>query len=249
MDVCPAPAISVIMWDQMDEDDEARNWSTSEVARELGISPSLVRTWVAYMNWEVTRNAEGHRVFATSDVRQLQELKGWLDAGNSLKAFRREQQGEGPYDPRGEMRAGYRRLKELQSQEDALLGKHRELLEAYLEQRTAVQDRLAQLGRDAGVESVDEPVAAPVEPPIDPRVIVQGVLKQLVTALMARQGKLQFVGKTEEGGKVRLEYLAPGGKKQIVEDFCGGDAERQMLETVLRLIAPVSGIAQGGERE
>jgi DNA-binding transcriptional MerR regulator len=111
------------------------HWSTSEVARELGVSPSLVRTWIAYMNWEVRRSADGHRIFTQADVEQLKALKAWLDEGHSLKEFRREQQGDGPFDPRTELRAGYRHLRELQSQEEALLDKHREIMDRFQSQR------------------------------------------------------------------------------------------------------------------
>ena len=49
---------TVIMMDEPTPDQPNEHWSTSEVARELGVSPSLVRTWIAYMNWEVRRSAD-----------------------------------------------------------------------------------------------------------------------------------------------------------------------------------------------
>lgn len=207
---------------------DERQWSTSEVAKELGISPSLVRTWIAYMNWEVRRSAEGHRVFNDEDVEQLKSLKAWLDEGHTLKEFRRERQIEGEYDPRLELRGAYRRLKELGSQQEALLAKQQELVEATRAQREAF---FAQLTR---VQHGLEPEAGAA--PADTSQLVQAVLKQLLTAVMAKQGKLQLVRRFEEDGKTRLEYQAPTGKHQIVEDVCTSEADRKLLETVLTLI-------------
>lgn len=215
-------------------------WSTSEVAKDLGVSPSLVRTWIAYMSWEVRRNAEGHRIFTDEDVQQLRNLKAWLDAGNSMKEFRRERQGEGPFDPRLELRNGVRRLRELQSQEDAMIAKHREVLEGYLEARKELQARLESLREEVeltpGAPAVEAPAApaAPAGPSTSE--VVQGVLKQLLSALLEKQGKLQHAGRVEEGGRAYVEYLGPGGRKQIVEDLCATDADRKLLDTVLSII-------------
>lgn len=201
-------------------DSTQARFSTSEVAKALGISPSLVRTWVAYMNWEVTRNAEGHRVFSAADVEQLQELKAWLDAGNTMREFRREQQDEGPYDPRTALRGGYRRLKELSSQQEALVAKQHELLEAFEAQRLALDAQMA------AMRGAVEPGGASV----------QAVLKQLLTALLEKQGKLQLVRRFEEDGRPRLEYAAPGGRTQVVEDVCATSEDRALMERVLSLI-------------
>lgn len=207
-----------------------REWATSEVARDLGVSPSLVRTWIAYMNWEVQRNAQGHRVFIDDDVQQLRNLKAWLDAGNSMKAFRRERQGEGPFDPRLELRNGVRRLREMQSQEAALIAKHRELIDGYIDAKQDLTEKLEKLRAEIDGEAPPAPVA-------DTSAIVQGVLKQLMTALLEKQGKLQLVSRNQEAGRAFIEYAAPGGKKQIVEDLCATDDDRRLLETVLRIIA------------
>lgn len=219
-----------------------REWSTSEVARDLGISPSLVRTWVAYMSWEVRRNAEGHRVFSDEDVEQLRSLRAWLDAGNTLREFRKERQGEGPYDPRLELRNGVRRLRELHSQEEALLARHRTLLDQWAEGRATFLSRLEGLAaRDdgaAGEENAGAPEAsAPAGATGASGETVQGVLKQLLTALMARQGKLQFLGRREADGRSYLDYVGPGGRMQSVEDLCATEADRRLLDTVLNLIA------------
>lgn len=231
----------VIMMDEAPTSQE--QWSTSEVARDLGVSPSLVRTWIAYMSWEVRRNSEGHRVFTDEDVQQLRNLKAWLDAGNSMKEFRRERQGEGPYDPRLELRNGVRRLRELASQEDAMIAKHREVLDAYLASRLELQQRLEKLRGEVELEP-GSPAAEPgqtVTPA--PAVagpstsdVVQGVLKQLLSALLEKQGKLQLAGRHEEGGKAYIEYAAPGGRKQVVEDLCATEADRKLLDTVLSII-------------
>jgi chromosome-anchoring protein RacA len=211
-------------------------WSTSEVAKELGISPSLVRTWISYMNWEVRRNAEGHRVFSNEDVEQLKQLKQWLDEGNSLKEFRRERQVEGPFDPRIELRGAFRRLKELQSQEEALISKQQELLESARQQREALHAQLAsiQTQMEGGESPIPTETVVVAQP--DTSHVVQSVLKQLLTAIMEKQGKLQLVRRFEEEGKQRVEYMAPTGKRQIVDDVCTSEADRRMLETVLALI-------------
>lgn len=223
--------------DDLTPTQQDEHWRTSEVAKELGVSPSLVRTWIAYMNWEVRRSADGHRVFTGADVEQLKSLKAWLDDGHTLKEYRRERQGDGPYDPRTELRAGYRHLRELQSQEEALLDKHREIMASFQSQRLALQNQLEAIG--AGIETEDRPFenagAAPA-PVQNPSAVVQGVLKQLLTSLLERQGKLQLVRHFEEEGRPRVEYLAPGGKRQIIDDLCAAEEDKRMLETVLRLI-------------
>ena len=213
------------------------HWSTSEVAKELGVSPSLVRTWISYMNWEVRRNAEGHRVFSPEDVEQLRALKAWLDEGNSLKEYRRERQTEGEYDPRVELRSAYRRLKELQSQQDALATKQQELLASFASQRTALADQLSAI---RSVVEVEPPVGAAAPEPAagveDASRLVQGVLKQLLSSLLEKQGKLQLVRRFEEEGRSKLEYMAPSGKHQIIEDVLTSDEDRRLMETVLTLI-------------
>lgn len=219
------------------------HWTTSEVAKELGVSPSLVRTWIAYMNWEVRRSADGHRIFTQADVEQLKALKAWLDEGHTLKEFRRERQGDGPYDPRVELRAGYRHLRELQSQEEALLEKHQDIMASFQTQRKALQDQLEAIrtsieseGGARPFENLGETAQAGVQPSGHTSAVVQGVLKQLLTSLLERQGKLQLVRRFEEEGRPRLEYLAPGGKRQVIDDLCAAEEDRRMLETVLRLI-------------
>lgn len=237
MDETPTPADDALP--TADAPRSQAQWSTSEVARDLGVSPSLVRTWIAYMSWEVTRNAEGHRVFTDEDVQQLRNLKAWLDAGNSMKEFRRERQGEGPYDPRLELRNGVRRLRELQTQEDAMITKHREMLDGYLAARRDLQDRLENLRAEVEVEPGAPAAAAPAvpaAPTASTSEVVQGVLKQLLSALLEKQGKLQLAGRLEEGGRTYIEYAAPGGRKQIVEDLCATEADRKLLDTVLSII-------------
>ncbi|MDB5096862.1 MAG: MerR family regulatory protein [Cyanobacteria bacterium RYN_339] len=230
---------TVIMMDEPTTAQPNEHWSTSEVAKDLGVSPSLVRTWIAYMNWEVRRSADGHRIFSVADVEQLKSLKAWLDEGHTLKEYRRERQGDGPFDPRIELRAGYRHLRELQSQEEALLDKHRDIMDSFQVQRKALQDQLEAIRTSLGPEDqADEPFAAGAPPaPADVSSVVQGVLKQLLTSLLEKQGKLQLVRRFEEDGRPRLEYLAPTGKRQVVEDLCAADEDRRMLETVLRLIS------------
>ncbi|MEB3329533.1 MAG: MerR family transcriptional regulator [Candidatus Sericytochromatia bacterium] len=219
-----------------------REWSTSEVARELGISPSLVRTWVAYMSWEVRRNVEGHRVFSDEDVAQLRGLREWLDRGNTLREFRKERQGEGPFDPRLELRNGLRRLRELHSQEEALLARQRALIDQWAEGREAFLARLEGLtARAEGAADAGGPLAGPPPQPDGAAIAsqgetVQGVLKQLLTALLERQGKLQLLGRREAEGRAYLDYVGPGGRLQSVEDLCSSEADRRMLDTVLNLI-------------
>jgi DNA-binding transcriptional MerR regulator len=204
-----------------------------------------VRTWIAYMNWEVRRNAEGHRVFNAEDVEQLRTMKAWLDEGNSLKEFRRERTTEGAYDPRTELRGSYRRLKEVQSQQEALIAKQRELMEAFLAQQRTLEGQLAAIRTAAESEPVEGAAATPEagEAPtptavseLDQSHLVQGVLKQLLSSLLAKQGKLQLLRRFEEDGKAKLEYLAPTGKRQVIEDVVTSDADRQLMETVLTLI-------------
>jgi DNA-binding transcriptional MerR regulator len=223
-------------------------WSTSEVAKELGVSPSLVRTWISYMNWEVRRNAEGHRVFIQEDIEQLRNLKAWLDEGNSLKEFRRERTAEGPYDPRLELRGAYRRLKEVQSQQDALVDKQQELMASFVAQQAALQAQLDLIRvtvEASGTEAAAP--AAPVEAPtatapaapteaVDPSQLVQGVLKQLLSSLLEKKGKLQLLRRFEEDGKAKIEYLSPTGKRQVIEDVLTNDEDRKLMETVLTLI-------------
>lgn len=209
--------------------------STSEVAKGLGVSPSLVRTWVSYLNLEVRRNAEGHRIFGGDDVTELQKLKTWLDDGHSLKEFRREMLGEGEYDPRLELRGAFRRLRELQYQDEALMAKQQEILEATRAQREALKTQLeairASIGPTEGPEAPEAEAASP-----DRSQIVQGVLKQLLTSLLEKQGKLQLVRRYEEDGRTMVEYAAPTGKKQVVEDMAAAEADRRLLETVLAMI-------------
>ena len=229
----PMP-LMVIMMDEPTPARTNEHWSTSEVAKSLGVSPSLVRTWISYMNWEVRRSADGHRIFSQTDVEQLKSLKAWLDEGHTLRDFRRERQGDGPYDPRIELRAGYRQLRELQSQEEALLDKQRELMSAFQQQRKSLQDQLATIQLGLGEEAQD---AGPRPSSTAPAShVVQGVLKQLLTSLMASQGKLHLVRHFEEDGRPRIEYVGPGGKRQIIDDLCSAPDDRRMLETVLRLI-------------
>jgi DNA-binding transcriptional MerR regulator len=222
------------------------HWSTSEVAKELGVSPSLVRTWISYMNWEVRRNAEGHRVFIQEDIEQLRTLKSWLDEGNSLKEFRRERTSDGPYDPRIELRGAYRRLKEVQSQHDALMDKQQELVAAFAAQQQTLQAQLELIRLTVEAEPSLAAPQAPVEPPsladaphapeVDPSRLVQGVLKQLLSSLLEKKGKLQLVRRFEEDGHAKLEYLAPTGKRQVIEDVLTNDEDRKLMETVLTLI-------------
>lgn len=214
------------------------HWSTSEVAKELGVSPSLVRTWIAYMNWEVRRNAEGHRVFTPEDVEQLRNLKAWLDEGNSLKEYRRERTAEGPYDPRIELRGAYRRLKELQTQQDALTAKQQELLESFATQQQALTSQLDLIRTTVEAEGATGPLPTPTEaaPALDASHLVQGVLKQLLSSLLEKKGKLQLMRRFEEDGRSRIEYLAPTGKKQVIDDVLTSDEDRRLMETVLTLI-------------
>jgi DNA-binding transcriptional MerR regulator len=221
------------------------HWSTSEVAKTLGVSPSLVRTWIAYMNWEVRRNAEGHRVFSVEDVEQLRTLKAWLDAGNSLKEYRRERTAEGPYDPRIELRGSYRRLRELQTQQVALAAKQQELLEAFAAQQGTLASQLEAIQKAADAEGVPggaEAIAGPEAPAAegvsaaDASRLVQGVLKQLLSSLLEKKGKLQLVRRFDEDGRAKLEYVAPTGKKQLIDDVLTSDEDRRLMETVLTLI-------------
>jgi DNA-binding transcriptional MerR regulator len=220
------------------------HWSTSEVAKSLGVSPSLVRTWIAYMNWEVRRNAEGHRVFTPEDVEQLRNLKAWLDEGNSLKEYRRERTAEGPYDPRIELRGSYRRLRELQTQQAALADKQQELLAAFAAQQGTLATQLEAIQKAAEAEGVPGLAPAPGEPvatpegvsPADASRLVQGVLKQLLSSLLEKKGKLQLVRRFDEDGRAKLEYVAPTGKKQLIDDVLTSDEDRRLMETVLTLI-------------
>lgn len=217
---------------------EKEQWSTSEVAKALGVSPSLVRTWIAYMAWEVRRNTEGHRIFSPEDVDQLKHLKAWLDEGHSLKEFRRERQGDGPFDPRLELRASFKRLKELQSQEDALIQKQHEVMAAAAAQREIL---MAQLETVRQAMEGESPLAAgtietPAESALDTSTVIQGVLKQLLTSLLERRGALQLVRRFEEGGRPKLEYVAPTGKHQVIDDLCTRPEDQKLLETVLSLI-------------
>ncbi|MFN3430819.1 MAG: MerR family transcriptional regulator [Candidatus Sericytochromatia bacterium] len=225
------------------------HWSTSEVAKELGVSPSLVRTWISYMNWEVRRNAEGHRVFIQEDIEQLRTLKAWLDEGNSLKEFRRERNADGPYDPRIELRGAYRRLKEVQSQHDALMDKQQALVAAFAAQQQTLQAQLElirltveaepSLAAAPAMPEAPTPIDAPAvadAPEVDPSRLVQGVLKQLLSSLLEKKGKLQLVRRFEEDGHAKLEYLAPTGKRQVIEDVLTNDEDRKLMETVLTLI-------------
>lgn len=209
--------------------------STSEVAKGLGVSPSLVRTWVSYLNLEVRRNAEGHRIFGGDEVEELRKLKAWLDDGHSLKEFRREMLGEGEYDPRLELRGAFRRLRELQYQDEALMAKQHEILEATRTQREALKTQLEAIRASIGPVEGEEAPAAPASGP-DRSQIVQGVLKQLLSSLLEKQGKLQLVRRYEEDGRTMVEYAGPTGKKQVVEDMTGTDEDRRLMETVLAII-------------
>lgn len=223
----------------MEDQAPRTDWSTSEVARDLGVSPSLVRTWIAYMNWEVRRSAEGHRLFSAEDVEQLRNLRAWLDAGNSLKEFRRERQGEGEYDARLELRNALRRLREMHSQEDALVQKQKSLLEAYVAAHHELQARLETLQattKHSEPEGGEAQNASTSQGGLDTSQIVQGVLKQLLSALLARQGKLQFLGRREAQGQAWLDYMGPGGRMQSVLDLCATEADRRLLDSVLQLI-------------
>lgn len=223
--------MGAVMMTEMSKD----QWSTSEVAKELGVSPSLVRTWISYMNWEVRRNAEGHRIFSREDLEQLRTMKAWLDEGNSIKEYRRERTAEGEYDPRLALRGSYRRLKEVQSQQEALIDKQRELLEAFLAQQSALESQLAAIQASVEAEEAPQAVSAPAEA-IDASQLVQGVLKQLLSSLMAKQGKLQLLRRFEEDGKAKLEYLAPTGKRQVIEDVLTSDEDRKLMEAALTVI-------------
>lgn len=223
----------------MEDQAPQADWSTSEVAKDLGVSPSLVRTWIAYMNWEVRRSAEGHRLFSAEDVEQLRKLRAWLDAGNSLKEFRRERQGEGEYDARLELRNALRRLREMHSQEDALIQKQKSLLEAYVTAHHELQTRLENIQasvEDAAATDREPQTGAGQPSGLDTSHIVQGVLKQLLSALLARQGKLQFLGRRETQGQSWLDYMGPGGRMQSVVDLCATEADRRLLDSVLQLI-------------
>lgn len=234
-DEAPTAVLTVVKMPEMSNE---QHWSTSEVAKDLGVSPSLVRTWIAYLNWEVRRNAEGHRIFVQEDVEQLKSLKAWLDEGHSLKEFRRERLGEGVYDPRVELKASFRRLRELQSQEDALIAKQIELVETARAQREALMAQISRVRAD--IDALESPEAGPAEPtagePVDTSKLVQSVLKQLLTSLLEKQGKLQLVRRYEEGGRPLLEYASPTGKRQVIDDVCQTDDDRKLLETVLTII-------------
>lgn len=212
------------------------HWSTSEVAKELGVSPSLVRTWVSYLNLEVRRNAEGHRIFGAEDVEELKKLKAWLDEGHSLKEFRRERLGEGEFDPRLELRAAFRRLRELQYQDEALIAKQLEILETTRAQREALESQIKAIQSVLEPGTDPEPAASPAAPELDASRLVQGVLKQLLTSLLEKQGKLQLVRRYEEDGRCLLEYGAPTGRKQVIEDVLATDEDRKLMETVLTII-------------
>lgn len=226
-------------------------YTTAQVAKRLGVSPSLVRTWVAAMNWELRRNAQGHRTFAESDVLQLEDMKAWLDKGHTLKGYQREVLGVGPFDPRKEIYAAERKLSELLGRWEALQEAESTVAKRFEEERQHLERLLGEvrLASQAAAESAPQapsPVAPQAAEPVaesqlggeQVSVVVQGVLKQLLTSLLARQGRLQLVGRHEEEGRVRLEYLAPNGKRQLVEEVCAAPADRDQLETILRLIAP-----------
>lgn len=223
-------------------------YTTAQVAKRLGVSPSLVRTWVAAMNWELRRNAQGHRTFTEADVLQLEDMKAWLDKGHTLKGYQREVLGVGPYDPRKEIYASQRKLSELLGRWEALQEAERAVADRFSEERDKLAHLLEAVRQSAGdlatgaPEGAAKPEApAPEGSPLagdSLSLVVQGVLKQLLTSLLARQGRLQLVGRHEDEGRVRLEYLAPNGKRQLVDEVCTAPADRDQLETILRLIAP-----------
>jgi DNA-binding transcriptional MerR regulator len=195
--------------------------TTSEVAKNLGVSPSLVRTWVSYLNLEVNRSAEGHRIFAPEDLLPLESLKAWLAEGHSLKEYRKERQGDGPFDPRIELRSAFRRLNDLKSQQDALLTKQQALQAAINEEQTALQSQLSR------IQSLLETPTGPIE----------AVLKQLLSAVLESRGQLQRIARFEEDGKTFIEYENPvSGKRQLARDMCQTDAERNLLAHVMTLI-------------
>lgn len=220
-------------------------YTTAQVAKRLGVSPSLVRTWVAAMNWELRRNAQGHRTFTEADVLQLEDMKAWLDKGHTLKGYQREVLGVGPYDPRKEIYASQRKLSELLGRWEALQEAERAVADRFSEEREKLTRLLEGVAQAAEGQAPSLPSAPTAQGHAanalggeSLSVVVQGVLKQLLTSLLARQGRLQLVGRHEDEGRVRLEYLAPNGKRQLVDEVCTAPADREQLETILRLIAP-----------
>ena len=112
---------------------------------------------------------------------------------------------------------------------------------AFVAQQAALESQLASI--QASVESEGAPAPAPeapapaaAGPEVDPSQLVQGVLKQLLSSLLAKKGKLQLLRRFEEDGTAKLEYLAPTGKRQVIEDVLTSEEDRKLMETVLTLI-------------
>ena len=111
-------------------------------------------------------------------------------------------------------------------------------MSAFQSQRQALQNQLETIRQGLGEDANDAGPSPKAAEPSTQAIsnVVQGVLKQLLTSLLEKQGKLQLVRQFEEEGRARLEYVGPGGKRQVIEDLCAAPDDRRMLETVLRLI-------------
>jgi DNA-binding transcriptional MerR regulator len=190
------------------------------------------------MNWEVRRNAEGHRVFGEADLAKLRELKSWLDGGRHLKEFRQVAYGSGEYDPRIELKANFRRVKELLSQHEAILTKQAKLLEAYAEAGHTWLRRVEAVS-DEQRATTDASSPSVGDEALQSAFIVEGVLKQLLCETLARQGKLRYTGSETAGQKVRKRYVAPDGRQQVVEDWCREPRTKALLDAVVQaLVSP-----------
>lgn len=216
-----------------------RAYGSSEVARRLGISTSLLRTWISQLNWSVRRNAEGHRVFSESDLSDLLALKAWVEAGEPLRAFRRPGEPPGPEpepagsggsappggaaDLRFELRLGYRRMHELASQAEATWGKLEAVLGA---QRSAQSETLERL--EALRNETTERLA------LERTRIVQGILKQLLAEGLVRRGAARRV---PAPGPWKA-YQTPAGRVLELPDFLETDAERELFASVLSALLP-----------
>lgn len=208
-------------------------FGSSEVARRLGISTSLLRTWITQLNWAVPRNADGHRVFSEADLEDLLALKAWVSDGSPLRAFKRPGDPEpepaspglqpgGPADLRFELRLGYRRMHELASQADAAWARVLAVHEAQAEAQAATLARLEAL-RAEETERAG----------LDRTRLVQGLLKQVLAEVLARRGALKPV---EAAGPWRA-YLTPQGHLYELSDVLETPAEREVFEAVLRALA------------
>lgn len=67
---------------------EEKSYSVSEAVRLVGVESHVLRYWEDELNISIQRNAQGHRIYSSRDIKVFRKAKDWKEKGLQLKAIR-----------------------------------------------------------------------------------------------------------------------------------------------------------------